>query len=46
MEMQFQKHKNELEVKANLAIMEVYLADQRAQLGLKGKLVAVTDCIF
>ena len=44
MELHSQKYKKELAAKANLARVEAYLADRRAQLGLLEKSVALTDC--
>ena len=44
MELQSQKYKMELAVKASLARVEAYLVSRRAQLRLEEKSVALTDC--
>ena len=45
MESHYQKYENELTVKASLARVEAYLADQSAQLRLPKKSVVLADCI-
>ena len=45
MESHYQKYEKELAVKASLARVETYLVDQRAQLRLPEKLVALADYI-
>ena len=44
MELHSLKYENELAVKAIMARVETYLADQRAQLELLEKLVALANC--
>ena len=44
MEPYYQKYKGELVVKASLARVEAYLADWRAQLGIKESSMALTEC--
>ena len=45
MESHYHKYEKKLAVKANLARVEAYLADRRAQLELPKKSVALVDCI-
>ena len=44
MELHYQKYEKELAVKASLARVEAYLADQRVQLGLKENSVTLAEC--
>ena len=44
MELHYQKYERELVVKASLARVEAYLADRRAQLGLRESSVALAQC--
>ena len=43
-ELHYQKYEGELAVKASLARVEAYLADRRAQLGIRESSVALADC--
>ena len=44
MELHYQKYEGELAVKASLATVEAYLADRRAQLGLRENSMALAEC--
>ena len=44
MELYCQKYERELAVKASLTRVEAYLADRRAQLGLRENLMALAEC--
>ena len=44
MELHYQKYEGELAIKTSLAKVEAYLADRRAQFGLRENLVALAEC--